>query len=69
MIGAAWTKCREKIWVKLDFLIGGFSLAYFGAEYWPLPNIVNNIPNFLALQFGEKFMKIWPKIAKLQSLH
>ena len=27
--------------------------------------IVYNIPSFLALQFGENFMKIGPKIAKL----
>ena len=30
-----------------------------------LPKIVNNIPNSIALQFGDNFMKIRLKIAKL----
>ena len=30
-----------------------------------LPKIVNIIPNFLVLHFGENFMKIRTKIAKL----
>ena len=30
-----------------------------------LPQIVNNIPNSLALHLGENFMKIIPNIAKL----
>ena len=45
-------------------------------EYKPLPNLKNHQnlpkmvksnPNFLVLHFGLNLMKIWPKIAKLQT--
>ena len=54
--------------------IRDFPRPILRAEYRPLPNpyelklpkIVNSIPSSLAQQFGQKFMKIIPQIAKLQ---
>ena len=34
-----------------------------------LPTILNNIPNSLALQFGENFMKIGPKNSKVTDVY
>ena len=56
----------------------GFSWAYFGAAYGSLSNIKNeqtlpkiviNIPNSLALQFGENFMKIGTKNSKVTDVY
>ena len=56
-------------YIRPDSLHTGIFLGLFRSQSkneQKLHKIVNNIPNSLALQFGENFPKIEPKIAKLQ---
>ena len=47
--------------------IWGHISAPFPIQKWAKTHkIVHIIPNFLVLDFGENFMKIWTKIPKLQ---
>ena len=52
--------------IFLGLFWGRTSARYQSKIEQKLPTIVNNIPNSLALQFGDYFMKIRTKIAFLQ---
>ena len=52
--------------ISLGLIWGGISAPTQFKNEQKLPKMVYIIPNFLVLHFGENFMKIRTKIAKLQ---
>ena len=53
-------------WIFLDLIWGQITASFQFKNEQNLLKMVYIIPNFLVLHFGENFMKIRTKIAKLQ---
>ena len=64
----------KHIWLVLQVILKNFPRPDLGLYIGPfpikneqkLPKMMHIIPNFLVLRFGDNFMKIGTKIAKLQ---